>query len=143
MIDINYSLRIAYFAALDGIIGCPVFYGSLPPVVSPDTYIVFRSITNTDASTVNSSDTITNITVDIHTWVDGQNNGLSADILAREVFNRIYPNPQSVLTLDGAQIVNTRLVNDISQEPIRSGNRTYQDRSITFKHFIYQVADIS
>lgn len=142
MIDINYSLRIAYYAALNGI-GCPVFYGSVPPEINPDIYIVFRNITHNDASTVNSSDTITNITVDIHTWTNGMNNGLSADTLARDVYNRLYANSQFTLTIDGGQIVNTRLVNDVTQEPVRVNDRTYQDRSITFKHFIYQVSDIS
>ena len=143
MIDLNYSLRIAYFSALSGITGCPVFYGSVPPEINPDISIVFRSITSNDASTVNSSDTITNITVDIHTWTDGQNRGLNADTLATEVFNRLYANSQFTLPIDGGQIVSTKLVTDITQEPVRVGNRTYQDRSITFKHFIYQRADIS
>ncbi len=143
MIDTNYSLRIAYMAALAGINGVPVFYNELPPNVSPQSYIVFRSITNNDASTRNSSDTNTNVTVEIHTWDDGLNNGLSADLIAREVMNRIYPNSQAVLDLDGAQMVWTRMVSDNTQSFSNQQNRTYIIRFITFKHNIFQRSDIS
>jgi hypothetical protein len=143
MIDINYSLRIAYYTALNGIAGVPVFYNMVPPMVSPDNYIVFRSITNSDASTMNSSDTDTQITVEIQTFEDGLNPGLSADMVAREVFNRILPNPGATLTLDGAQMVSTRLLNDITQPPVAQGNRMYVSRIITFGHKIFMRSDIS
>ena len=143
MIDINYSLRIAYYAALNGIAGVPVFYNMVPPTVSPDNYIVFRSITNTDNSTMNSSDTNTQITVEIQTFEDGLNSGLSADMVAREVFNRILPSPGATLTLDGAQMVSTRLLNDITQTPVSVGNRAYVSRFITFGHKIFLTSDIS
>lgn len=142
MIDINYSLRIAYNTALSGI-GCPVFYQQVPSNVSPDNYILFRSITNSDASTINSSDTNTSITVEIHTFKNGLNSGLDADMIAREVYNRIYPNPQAVLTLDGAQMVSTKLVNDVTQDFTNVQNRTYVSRFLTFRHNIFQRSDIS
>lgn len=143
MIDINNSLRNAYYNALSGIAGVPVFYQSVPPMVSPENYIVFRSITNNDASTINSSDTTTSITVEIHTWNDNMNSGLSADLIAREVFNRIYPNRQFNLTIDGAQIVQTQVSNDITQNFSINQNRTYISRFITFRHNIFQRSDIS
>lgn len=143
MIDINYSLRITYFTALSGIDGVPVFYNVLPPNVSPDQYIVFRSITNTDTSTFGSSDVNAQVTVEIQTWDDGLNSGLNADMAAREVYNRILPNPQAVLTLDGAQMVSTRMINDTVQQPISVGNRSYVQRVITFGHNIFLRSDIS
>lgn len=143
MIDINYSLRIAYYTALNGIADVPVFYNMVPAMVSPDTYIVFRSITNTDASTINSSDIDCQITVEIQTFEDGLNPGLSCDLIAREVFNRILPNQGANLTLDGAQMVKTRLLNDVSQPPVAQGNRMYASRFITFGHNIYLRSDIS
>lgn len=119
MIDINYSLRIAYYTALNGAIaGVPVFYNMVPPNVSPTEYIVFRSISNNDAGTISTSDIDLQITVEIQTFEDGLNSGLTADMIAREVFNRIYPNPSAVLTLDGAQMVKTRLLNDITNTPV-------------------------
>ena len=143
MIDINYSLRIAYTTALNGITGMPVFYNNLPPNISPDNYIVFRSITNTDASTMNSSDINTQITVEIQTFEDGINSGLTSDMVAREVFTRILPNPGATLTLDGAQMVSTRLLNDITNQPVNIGNRAYVSRFLTFGHKIYLRSDIS
>lgn len=143
MIDINYSLRIAYTTALNGITGMPVFYNNLPPNISPDNYIVFRSITNTDASTMNSSDINTQITVEIQTFEDGINSGLTSDMVARDVFTRILPNPGAILTLDGAQMVSTRLLNDITNQPVNIGNRAYVSRFLTFGHKIYLRSDIS
>ena len=143
MIDINYSLRIAYQTALTGIAGTPVFYNILPPNVSPNNYIIFRSITNNDASTMNSSDIDCQITVEIQTWEDGLNSGLNADQAAREVFTRILPNPGAVLTLDGAQMVSTRLLNDVTQPPISQGNRAYVSSFITSGHKIFLRSDIS
>lgn len=143
MIDINYSIRIAYFNALTGIAGVPVYYNMVPPNTSPDQYIVYRSITNTDASTMNSSDIDCQITVEIQTFTDGLNNGLSADMAAREVFNRILPSQGAVLSLDGAQMISTRMLNDITQPPVTQGNRMYVSRFITFGHRIFLRSDIS
>ena len=143
MLDINHSLRIAYYTDLNGIEGVPVFYQAVPPTVSPDNYIVFRSITSIDDSTVNSSDLSTTITVEIHTWKDGMNSGLDADLIARQVYDRIYPNPSAVLTLDGAQMVNTRVVNDQTQDFVSQQNRGYISRFITFRHRIFLTSDIS
>lgn len=143
MIDINYSLRIAYYTALNGIAGVPVYYNMVPPNTSPDQYIIYRSITNTDASTLSSSDINCQVTVEIQTFEDGLNSGLKADMAAREVFNRILPNQGAVLTLDGAQMISSRLLNDVTQPPITQGNRMYVSRFITFGHKIFLRSDIS
>lgn len=144
MIDINYSLRIAYYAQLNECVaGVPAFYNIVPPTVSPNNYIVFRSITNTDTSTLSSSDIDSQVTVEIQTFEDGLNSGLTADLVAREVFNRILPNPQAVLTIDGAQMISTRLLNDVTQPPVTFGNRSYVSRVITFGHKIFLRSDIS
>lgn len=92
---------------------------------------------------MNTSDINCQITVEIQTWEDGLNSGLDADQAAREVFTRILPNPGATLTLDGAQMVSTRLLNDITQPPISQGNRAYVSRFITFGHKIFLRSDIS
>jgi len=144
MIDINYSLRSAYFSALNHCVaGVPAFYQAVPGNQSPDQYIVFRSISSTDSSTCNTSDTETQITVEIHTFTDGTNSGLQADLVAREVFNRVLPNPSGILTIDGAQIVSTRLLNDVVQDAVSEGNRVYVSRYLTFGHKIFHRSDIS
>lgn len=142
MIDLNYSLRIAYFSALSGI-GVPVHYQELPPTSKPDSYIILRSITSSDASSKSSSDTETYLTVSIYTANSVVNSGLTADILAREVFNRVYPYTQFNLTIDGGQIVSTVMDRDHSGEPVTIAGKVFNDRHITFKHNIFQTADIS
>ena len=143
MIDLNYSIRVAYYSALSGITGVPVYYQSVPNDVSPQNYIVFRSITNNEASTKNSSDTNTTVTVEIHTFQDVNNPGLNNDTIARDVYNRIYANGQFNLTIDGGQIVHTMLSSDDTQDFVMNGGRAYISRFITFKHKIFQTADIS
>lgn len=143
MIDINYSLRIAYNTALSTITGVQVSYNTLPPGIYPDQYIIFRSITNVDASTMNTSDISCQITVEIQTWDNALNAGLNADMVARDVFTRILPNPGAVLTLDGAQMITTRLLNDVGLPPVSFGNRTYVGRVLTFGHKIFLRSDIS
>ena len=143
MTDINYSLQIAYYQALIGIAGVPVFYNNLPVNVSPDNYIIFRSITSVDNSTFNTSDLNVQITVEIQTWESGLNNGLAASQAAREVLNRILPNPSATLTLDGAQMVTTRLLNDITNQQQGVGNRSYVSRFLTFGHKVFLRDDIS
>lgn len=142
MIDLNYSLRIAYFSALSDI-GVPVYYQSIPPNSNPDDYIVFRSITSTDASTKSSADTETTVTVEIHTKSDVINRGLNADTLARDVYNRIYPNQSTQLLIAGGQMINTRIVSDTVQNMVMNGAESFVSRFIIFKHKIYQSSDIS
>ena len=143
MIELNYSLRVAYKTALTGIANVPVFYQAVPPDQRPQEYIVFRSINSTDISTKNSSDTDTTVVVEIHTYSDVVNSGLSADAIAREVFNRIYANTQFNLSIDGGQIVHTKMQNDQTFDYTNTGGRSYISRFITFKHTIFQTGDIS
>jgi len=141
--DINYSLRIAYNEALSGIEGVPVYYQFAPDGANDKTYIIFRGINSTDASTSNSSDTDTLITVEIHTWNDVTNSGLDADMIAKEVYNRIYPDRTTNLSIDGAQIVNTKLESDRTDDFREGSGRGMLSRYITFRHFIYHKNDLS
>lgn len=135
MKDVNWPLRQAYTTALNGI-DVPVYYQSAPSSYTAN-YIVFRSITSNDTSTKNSSDTLTNITVEIHTHGNGSNSGRICDALADEIFNRIYSIPQATLSLLGMQMVSTRLVSDTTNNVLLQGNRTYISRFITFRHNIF------
>lgn len=137
MRDVNIPLRQAYRLALTGITNVPAYYMSAPNNVKPQDYIVYRSIQSNDVSTKNSSDTRTNITVEIHTYTEGINAGRRCDEIADEVYTRIYAIPQSVLALTGMQMVCTRLANDVSNNTSLSGNRNYNDRFLTFSHDIY------
>lgn len=136
MRDINEPLRIAYAAALTQI-GIPVAYQALPNNLNPDDYIVFRSINNVDASTKGSFEFTTTVTVEIHTKGNIGNRGLSADTVADQVFQRVYPSRQSNLSLARGQVYNTEVANDVTQD-FRQGNQFgYISRYITFRHLIF------
>lgn len=142
MIDLNYSLRVAYKTALSQL-SVPVYYQAVPNNTYPDNYIVFRSITNNDDSTKTCNQTLTSITVEIHTKQDIMNQGISADTLARDVFNVIYPNRTDHLSINGGQIVNTECVQDNVQDFAMESGEMFISRFLTFQHIIYQVSDIS
>jgi hypothetical protein len=142
MIDLNYSLRIAYKAALDNL-GVPVYYQSVPPNERPLNYVVFRSINNVDRSTKSTSDTTTTITVEIYTRQQLVNRGLDADTIARDVYNLIYPNRHDHLVIDGGQIVSTEVLGDSVQNLTLQSGDAMISRFIIFKHIIYQSQDIS
>jgi hypothetical protein len=142
MIDINYSLRVAYFNALK-VLSVPVYYMALPNNLHPNNYIIFRSIINTDDSNKSCNQVITTITVEIHTKQDIMNQGVNSDTLGRDVYNVIYPNRTEHLSLDGAQIVNTEMLNDRTENFSLESGEMFISRYITFKHIIYQFSDIS
>ena len=136
MTDINTALETAYYAALKDITTY-VFNGQLPDNVNPEEYIIFRSIQNNDVSTKNSSDTSTNITVEIHTNKNKINQTNDGNSLAAQVFAAIYPNQQFNLTLSGMQMIDTKVVNDRTDEYQMSSQLCYISRYITFGHLIY------
>jgi hypothetical protein len=142
MIDINYSLRVAYYNALK-VLSVPVFYQAVPNNLNPNNYIVFRSIFNVDDSSKTCSQTTTTITVEIHTKQDIINQGVNSDTIARDVFNILYPNRTDQLSIDGAQIVNTELLNDRTENFQMNSGEMFISRYLTFKHIIYQLSDIS
>lgn len=143
MIDINFSLRVAYTTALANIAGVEVFYMSMPNTKVPDNYIVFRGINSSDVSGKSCSVTDTNITVEIHTRDSVINQGLNADTIARDVFRRLYPYPSFVLPLDSAQMVRTDLVQDTTQDFTDVAGNQWISRLLTFKHNIAHRHDLS
>ena len=136
MIDVNFPLRKAYTAALSAI-GLPVYYQGLPPNLNPDEYIVFRGIESTEGSTKNSIDTITNITVEIHTFASQVNSGRAVETIANDVYKYIYALPQFILPMDGIQMVKAEFANDRTQDYGWLNGRMYIDRFITFRHKLF------
>lgn len=137
MRDINEPLRIAYAAALSQIANVPVFYQYLPSDRNENNYIVFRSINNNDTSTKSSFDTVTNITVEIHTKSNIGNRGLSADTIADYVLQLIYPSKQTNLSLNRGQMLSTEVSNDVTQDFTQRNQFGYISRFITFRHNIF------
>lgn len=142
MKDVNYPLRKAYIIALanmvvDGI-PIPVYYPAVPEEETSKAYILLSQPSNVDNGTKNSSDTDTSMQLKIITWDEGSNSGKLADMIANEIFARIYPIPQATLDLsaDNINMVSTELSNDNTQDYGSVNNRFFIDRYLTFKHFI-------
>ena len=136
MRDINEPLRIVYASALSAL-PCPVYYQYLPNNQAPPTYVVFRSINNVDASTKSSADTHTNITIELHTLSNIGNQGLNADVLADLVYQLVYQNKQTVLSLSRGQILQTELSNDVTNNFVLNNQFGYISRYITLRHWIF------
>ena len=143
MKDVNYILRKAYVAALNGLtVGVTTvetYYLTLPQELDADAYILLVSPSNVDNSTFSSSDTKTSIQVQIHTKSTIANAGKIADDIAHEVYSRIYPQSNSNLDLsaDGVQLVSTNMENDIVQDYGEFGQDSFVSRIITFSHQIF------
>jgi hypothetical protein len=136
MRDINLPLRKAYFAALSAT-GLPVYYQSLPNNISPENYIIFRSINSNDASTKSSAETLTTIVVEIHTLKDVINPGVDGDNIAGQVFTYIYAISQFVLPMDQMLMMSTKLANDNAQNIQLNHQQSYLNRFLTFQHHIF------
>ncbi len=138
MRDANEPVRVAYAAALTQIPGMEdyVFYQACPNNITPDNYIVFRSINNNDASTKHSAVVDLNITVEIHTKSNVANRGLTADSIADQIFQLIYPDKQTNLTLSRGAIIWTNVANDRTQDYTLKNQFGFIDRFITFRHHI-------
>jgi hypothetical protein len=75
-----------------------------------------------------------NITVEIHTKGNVGNQGLSADTIAYAVFQLVYPDKHTNLTLTRGRIIWTRVANDVVMD-FRQGNQFgYVSRFLTFNH---------
>jgi hypothetical protein len=147
MIDLNWSLRKAYYNALSDIPDAagtgyvPVYYFAAPPNKNMTEYIVYRSITNKDESTKSSSDTRTFIIVEIYTKQMNTNPGKRVDEIAAAVYDRVYPNQNTHLQIEGGQIVTTQMTFELVNPYNVISGEVYLSRFLTFKHIIYQTSD--
>ncbi len=142
MKSVNYPLRKAYMARLDGIpvgaINVPLYYQQAPDDEQGQAYMTLNEVSNVDDSTTNSSHTSTSMQVQIHTWSENGNAGKLADDIAGAVYEIIYPTSQAVLDLsaDNLQMVSTKMDGDRTGNSVWIGNREFITRIITFNHWI-------
>jgi hypothetical protein len=143
----NIALRTKYTELLDSTItyaGVPVpaFFAFKPDDIEVKNYIIFGQINNNDTSTKDTSDTSTTIQVTIFTFDEKGNDGEAVDAIANEVLQIIYPDRHNRLDLStgNLQVTNTELSNDFTQDYGQQADRLYLDRTITFRHTIYQQA---
>lgn len=144
MLSSNLSLSRAYFSILSTItyLGnpVPVFKNQIPTTISPGIYIMFGRIRNVDISDKSASVTQTSVTVSIYTNSLKYNDGEAVEIVANEVLNRIYKNPEFKIVLAESffQVIGTSIQNDFTQDFSVDKQNVYIDRIIIFNHTIYQ-----
>ncbi len=144
MLSPNLSLRKAYFSILSGItynsVPVPVYWQQLPTTIAPGLYIIFGQIRNNDSSNKSASVTETSVTVSIFTNSIKYNNGVAMEVVANEVLNRLYKNPQFKIALpdNWFQVIQTQLESDITQDFSEDKQNVYMDRIMVFNHTIFQ-----
>lgn len=136
MRDINQPVRVAYANVLTQLPDIGVYYQYLPNNLNPDNYVVFRSINSSDGSTKDSARLHLNITVEIHTKQNIGNQGVSADSIADAIFQLVYPDKHTNLTLSRGRIIWTQVANDVVQDFILRGQFGFISRFLTFRHEI-------
>lgn len=138
MRDVNEPVRVAYAAALLQVVGIDnnVYYQVLPNNLNPDNYIVFRSLNSGDRSTKHSAVVDLNITIEIHTKNNIANPGLTADTIADQIFQLVYPDKQTNLTLSRGAIIWTQIANDTTLDYALKNQFGYANRFLTFRHRI-------
>ena len=143
MKEVNYPLRKAYITKLSGLevntIPIPVYYMEAPETETGQAYILLVSPSSSNVSTFSTSDTVTNMQLQIHTWAEDGNSGKLTDDIAAAVFNLVTPNTQAVLDLsaDGIQMVSLKLDRDRVNSITGLGNREYVTRILDFSHNIF------
>jgi hypothetical protein len=73
--DVNSILQQKIFALLRPAISYPLYYKYLPAFVKENAYVTISIITNTDASTMQSSDTDTSVLIGIYSRESQANPG--------------------------------------------------------------------
>lgn len=138
MKDVNSILRLKLYEILTPVVGVPVYYKYIPARVDEAAYVLITTINNNDTGTIHTSDTDTSFQVSIYTKDTQANAGVTADNIAANVYETIYPNPQAIIDLEpDFQNTGIRLVNDISPDAILTPDAVFINRFITFRLNIF------
>lgn len=141
MKDTSFPLRKAYETALSSITynseAVPCYYAELPFDQHPNYYIIFQPTSNTEDSTKQTHDTVSQMQVSIFTKKDLYNSGDACDTIAGSVLNAIMPTPGFNIEVDGFQVMNTKISSDIASEISMNAQVKFKDRTIIFSHLLY------
>ena len=144
MIDVNTPLIKAYYEALAGNIFMPgsgtvvsVYEGEEPDNLQDKAYIVLGDVVSSDDSTKSSSDTATSIQIAIYTWENKYNTALTANDIAGQVYGIVKPEPNAVLTVEGMQMRNLRVITDRVERVGVLAGRKYINRIIIFQQDLF------
>ncbi len=144
MKDLNFPLRKAYIAALDGELSfdgdnVPVYYQQAPDVEESALYVILSGHSNTATGTFSTQDNAALFTVTIHSFGEKYSNGQAVDDVTGQIMGIIFPNSQAVLDLsaDDLQMTGMELVSDNVQDFESNGTKIYIDRILIFRHSIF------
>jgi hypothetical protein len=136
--DVNSTLQQKIFELLRPAISYPLYYKYLPAFVKENAYVTISIITNTDASTMQSSDTDTSVLIGIYSRESQANPGQIVNDIAAAVYAVLYPSPQTKIDLmPDFQNCSVSLVNDIVPDAIAGNNFIFINRFLTFRFNIY------
>lgn len=133
----NTPLRKAYFETLSGIVysGATVpVYNEMAPDNTPDLYITFSGITNSDASLKAGVFTDCTVIISVYSRAEKYNSAGAVDIVTNEVLQRITGG----FTVDGFDVIYSKITNDNTQNFRILNQLVAIDRLITISHKIYQ-----
>ena len=143
MKSVNYALRKAYKASLNGLTAnsnpVPVYYMEAPEDDTSPAYVLLVSPSNVDNADFATSNTNTSIQVQIHVWSENGNAGKTVDDIADDILQTLYPDGQTKLNMDadGFQFKGISLTGDNDGLNVRAGNRHFVQRILTFSNRIY------
>lgn len=99
MKDVNTILPRKIYELLQPVVSCKVYYKYVPANETGNAYVSINTITNTDVSTQQTSDTDTTVMIGIYSRESQANPGKLVDDIAAAVYAAIYPNRQQTLDL--------------------------------------------
>lgn len=138
MKNVNTILLQKIYDLISPVVNCPVYYKYLPATIASNIYVSLNTVSQTDVSTMQSSDTDASVIVGIYSKERQGNPGELLNDVASAVYAAIYPNQQTVLDLSpGFQNTSIELVNDIEQDALQANNFIFINRFLTFRFNIF------
>jgi len=136
--DVNSILQQKIFNLLRPVISYPLYYKYLPAYDKSNVYVTINTITNIDASTMQSSDTDTTIQIGIYSRETQANPGQLVNDIAAAVYAVLYPDKQTTIDLSpGFQNCSVVLVNDVVPDAIATNTEILINRFLTFRFNIF------
>jgi hypothetical protein len=138
MKDVNTILKQKIHDLLRPAIPYPLYYKYLPSFVKSNAYVTISTITNIDASTMQTSDTDTTVQISIYSKESQANPGQLVNDIAAAVYAVLYSSPQAKIDLmPDFQNCSVSLVNDIVPDAIATNTEILINRFLTFRFNIY------
>ncbi|CAL1518203.1 DUF3168 domain-containing protein [Chitinophaga sp. MM2321] len=145
MQDTNYSVRKAYFQALQGfvIVGLTAIevYDKMAPNNAVYPYIILSTQTDTDNSVKECFGHECTMLVDVVTGFNGAVESEMLDSICGQILNRINPSGQRLTLTNNLQLISTKLISDNTIEG-QNGVWKILRRLLRFAHNVHEQVNI-